>query len=200
MPSSFSAGGIEGLVLVESRIFRDERGAFLESYKRSEFTAGGIDEVFVQDNSSVSARGVIRGLHMQVAPYAQAKLVRVAMGAVWDVAVDLRPGSATYGRWLGVELSDSNGRAMYIPAGFLHGFQALTDGAVLTYKCSAEYDKDSERGVRWDDPVLSIAWPLAAEGVEAIVSEKDALLPGLAEFEAAGGIDADGVGTMDGSR
>jgi dTDP-4-dehydrorhamnose 3,5-epimerase len=176
MPAAFKQLDIPGLVLVEPRAFPDDRGYFLETYKRSEYRANGISEDFVQDNHSCSAKGVIRGIHLQRAPHAQGKLVRVAVGKVWDVAVDLREGSASFGKWVGVELSEENHRMLWIPAGFGHGFVALSDIAHLMYKCTAEYDKASEAGVRWDDPDLAIQWPLKA----STVSEKDSGLPFLA--------------------
>ena len=181
MPFRFEHLDIRGLILVEPRIFTDERGSFLETYKESEFHAAGISERFVQDNVSVSSRGVVRGLHMQVGKSAQGKLVSVAAGAVFDVAVDVRPGSSTYGRWQAVELRGDDHRALYIPPGFAHGFQALEDGTRLSYKCTAEYDRAAERGIRFDDAELAITWPLS----QVLVSEKDRELPGFAEFRAA---------------
>lgn len=181
MPFRFEHLDIPGLILVEPRVFDDERGVFLETYKESDFRAAGISERFVQDNVSVSSRGVVRGLHMQVAPSAQGKLVSVAAGAVFDVAVDVRPDSATYGRWQAVELTAGDHRALYIPPGFAHGFQALEDDTRLSYKCTAEYDRAAERGIRWDDGELAITWPLS----EVLVSEKDRELPGFAAFRAA---------------
>ncbi len=181
MPFRFEHLDIPGLILVEPRVFDDERGAFLETYKESDFRAAGIAERFVQDNASISSRGVVRGLHMQVGERAQGKLVSVAAGAVFDVAVDVRPGTATYGRWQAVELTAADRRQLYIPPGFAHGFQALEDGTCLSYKCTAEYDRDAERGIRFDDGELAITWPLS----EVLVSEKDRELPGFAEFRAA---------------
>ncbi|MFP4011820.1 MAG: dTDP-4-dehydrorhamnose 3,5-epimerase [Spirochaetaceae bacterium] len=181
MPFRFEHLDIPGLILVEPHVFEDERGAFLETYKESDFRAAGITERFVQDNVSVSSRGVVRGLHMQVAPSAQGKLVSVSAGAVFDVAVDVRPGSATYGRWLAVKLAAGEHRVLYIPPGFAHGFQALEDGTRLSYKCTAEYDRDAECGIRFDDAELAVTWPLT----EVLVSEKDRGLPGFAEFRAA---------------
>ncbi|PKL25843.1 MAG: dTDP-4-dehydrorhamnose 3,5-epimerase [Spirochaetae bacterium HGW-Spirochaetae-3] len=178
MPFIFEKTFIDGLLIITPRLFTDERGFFLESYKSSEFAAAGIREAFVQDNHSRSIRGVLRGLHFQKAPYAQAKLVRVTRGLVWDVAVDLRHGSPTFGRWLGVELGEENRKMLFLPRGFAHGFVALSEGAELIYKCSAEYDKDSDGGVRWDDPDLGIEWPLSA----VKLSEKDAALPFLRDI------------------
>lgn len=181
MPFTFERLDIPALVLVRARLFTDERGAFLETYRASEFADAGITERFVQDNSSMSARGVIRGLHMQTAPSAQGKLVRVERGAAFDVAVDLRLGSWTYGRWVGMLLSATEHNALYIPSGFAHGFQALENDTRLAYKCTAEYDPGAERGIRFDDPELGIAWPLP----HPTVSAKDARLPTFTEFRAA---------------
>jgi dTDP-4-dehydrorhamnose 3,5-epimerase len=177
MPFSFEKTPLEGVLIVRPRVFDDDRGFFFESYKASEFRAAGIDQAFVQDNHSRSDRGVLRGLHMQLPPHAQAKLVRVTRGSVWDVAVDMRKGSATFGRWFGLELSETNRTMLFIPRGFAHGFVTLSEQAELQYKCDAEYDKASELGVRWDDPDLAIDWPLA----DVHVSAKDAALPFLKE-------------------
>jgi dTDP-4-dehydrorhamnose 3,5-epimerase len=177
MPFSFEKTPLEGVLIVRPRVFDDDRGFFFESYKASEFRAAGIDQAFVQDNHSRSDRGVLRGLHMQLPPHAQAKLVRVTRGSVWDIAVDMRKGSATFGRWFGLELSETNRTMLFIPRGFAHGFVTLSEQAELQYKCDAEYDKASELGVRWDDPDLAIDWPLA----DVHVSAKDAALPFLKE-------------------
>ncbi len=177
MPAEFSPGPLSGLVIVKPRVFPDGRGAFFETYKRSEYMANGVAELFVQDNHSVSSRGVLRGLHFQRDPHAQGKLVRVIAGSVWDVAVDLRPASPTYRQWYALELSAENKLQFYIPAGFAHGFVTLSDTAEFVYKCTAEYDKASEDGVRWDDPTLAIRWP---EIGERSISDKDAALPLLA--------------------
>lgn len=178
MPFTFSRLSIEGLVLVEPRVFKDSRGFFMESYKRSEFAAGGIDALFVQDNHSFSTKNVIRGLHFQLPPRAQGKLVRVTRGVAWDVAVDLRKDSPTYKKWMGLELSDTNGLMLYIPAGFAHGFAAISDEVHLQYKCTEEYDPKLDSGVRWDDPDIGVKWPVASP----VVSEKDGALPFLKEL------------------
>jgi len=180
MPFTFIPGPIEGLIIIEPRVFADERGFFLESYKASDFAAAGIKETFVQDNHSRSSRGTLRGLHFQKAPYAQGKLVRVTRGAVWDVAVDLRPGSVTFGKWFGIELSETNKILLWIPPGFAHGFVALEDNTELQYKCTAEYHAPSDGGIRWDDPDIGIPWPDL--GIPYILSEKDKKLPLLREF------------------
>ena len=182
MPFNFKETGIDGLKIIEPRVFGDARGFFVESYKRSDFVANGIDVAFVQDNHSCSERGVLRGLHYQLAPQAQAKLVRVVRGAVWDVAVDLRPGSESFGRWYGLELSAENSLMFYIPAGFAHGFLTLQDNTHFMYKCSAEYAPELDRGVIWNDPAIGIEWPLA--GIDKLViSEKDERHPLLKDAE-----------------
>lgn len=178
MPFTFTETELEGLLVITPRVFEDERGYFMETYKESDFQKAGIRERFVQDNHSRSSRGTLRGLHFQRAPHAQAKLVRVTRGSLWDVAVDLRPGSKTYGRWVGIELSESNKKLFFIPAGFAHGFVALEDGTELQYKCSAEYNAHADGGVRWDDPELAIEWPLRV----VLVSAKDAALPLLKDL------------------
>ncbi|MEW5815869.1 MAG: dTDP-4-dehydrorhamnose 3,5-epimerase [Spirochaetota bacterium] len=180
MPFSFRRLPIDGLVIIESCFFSDGRGFFMETYKKSAFADNGIDVDFVQDNHSMSVRGVVRGLHLQRPPYAQGKLVRVLQGSVWDVAVDLRPGSPTYARWYGIELSEENRLMFYIPPGFAHGFVALSDTAQFTYKCTAEYNRVSETGIRWDDPDINISWPF--EKSEAVISDRDAALPFLKDW------------------
>ena len=173
MPFDFQPAGLPGLVIVKPSVFSDSRGTFFETYKKSDFVAAGIVDEFAQGNQSISRKGTMRGLHFQRPPHVQAKLVRVVRGAVWDVTVDLRKGSATYLKWFGLELSAKNGLMLYIPAGFAHGFLALENDMVFSYKCSLEYNRDSEGGIRWDDPDINISWP--AEQIE--ISPKDASLP-----------------------
>jgi dTDP-4-dehydrorhamnose 3,5-epimerase len=173
MAFTFSRLEIPDLILISPRVHPDERGFFCETYKKSEFAANGIGVDFVQDNHSFSIRGVVRALHYQLPPSAQGKLVSVISGRIWDVAVDLRRGSATFGRWVGIELSDENMSILWIPPGFAHGFVALSDTVHLIYKCTAEYDKASEVGIRWDDPDIGITWPLS----DLVVSPRDAALP-----------------------
>ena len=168
---------IDGVLILEPLVFEDERGYFFESFSQNELRAAGIDAVFVQDNQSCSTGGVIRGLHYQLAPYAQAKIIRALEGMVLDVAVDLRPGSPTFGRHVAVELSGENNRQVFIPHGFAHGFSVLSERAVIQYKCDAYYAKESEAGIRYDDPALAIDWRIAPEA--AIISEKDGALPTL---------------------
>jgi dTDP-4-dehydrorhamnose 3,5-epimerase len=175
VPFSFSSGSLDGLVVIEPRRFDDDRGFFMETYKQSEFAAAGIAERFVQDNHSHSRKGVLRGLHYQVEPMAQGKLLRVVSGRVWNVAVDLRPASPTYAKWQGFELSAENRQMLYLPPGFAHGFLTLSAEADLVYKCTAEYDPALEGGLRWDDPELAIAWPYR----DVLVSDRDAAWPSL---------------------
>lgn len=173
--ANFEKLSIPGLVLIQGRKFADDRGYFKELFKQSEYGALG-DYEFVQDNFSVSKKGAVRGLHYQMPPYAQGKLIQVLKGSVYDVAVDIRKSSPTFGKWIGVELSAENDKMFFIPPGFAHGFVALEDDTYFLYKCTAEYDKASEAGIRYDDPELAIDWPLQ-EGL--VVSEKDLELPYL---------------------
>jgi dTDP-4-dehydrorhamnose 3,5-epimerase len=168
---------IEGPILIEPTVHGDARGFFAETYRKNVFAELGIEEDFVQDNHSRSGRGVVRGIHFQLSP-GQAKLVRCARGAIFDVIVDLRRGSPTYGEWEGHELSDENHRQLYIPIGFGHGFCVLSEIADVTYKVSGYYDASIERGIAYDDPDVGIEWPT---GVELQVSERDASAPRLAD-------------------
>ena len=167
--------GIEGLLVMEPRVFKDSRGYFFESYQQGELARHGIDYTFIQDNQSRSGYGVIRGLHYQKEPYAQAKLVRVTEGAVFDVAVDIRPGSPTFGLWFGIELSADNFLQLMIPGGFAHGFSVLSNHATLLYKCDQHYHPQSESGIRFDDPDLQIDWKIEPDRM--VISEKDRNLP-----------------------
>ena len=162
---------IEGLKVITPAVFGDSRGYFMETYNRSDFADAGIDMEFVQDNQSASRKGVLRGLHFQK-HFPQDKIVRVVNGEVFDVAVDLRPGSATFGKWHGVVLSAENKKQFYIPKNFAHGFLVLSDYAEFTYKCSDFYHPDDEGGLIWNDPEIGVEWPLQ-EGVELIFSDKD---------------------------
>jgi len=181
MPFEFTGTPIAGVQIIQPRKFGDDRGFFMETYKKSDFVNAGISEEFCQDNHSFSAKGVLRGLHFQRDPHAQGKLVRVIKGAVWDVAVDQRPGSKTYGRWFGIELTEENGTMFYIPPGLAHGFLTLKDHTHFLYKCTEEYAPDADGGVRWDDPDLAVRWPLDP-GQEPLVSEKDKGLPYLKDL------------------
>ena len=164
---------IDGVLILEPRVFGDERGFFMESFNQKAFNdAVGRDVVFVQDNHSRSAKGVLRGLHFQRPPRAQGKLVRVTQGSVFDVAVDIRPASATFGRWVGVELSGANHRQLWLPEGMAHGFLVTSDSADFLYKTSDYYAPQLEGCIRWDDPAIGIEWPL--NGVAPALSAKDA--------------------------
>lgn len=169
---------IPDLILIEPKVFEDERGFFLEKYKQSDFEELGIP-LFKQDNMSYSKKGVVRGLHYQLPPYEQGKLVSVLKGTVWDVAVDVRKSSKTFGKWIGVELSGENKQSFYIPPGFAHGFAVLSEEAYFSYKCTNEYASASERGIRFDDKDLDIDWKVK----NPLVSDKDLKWPGLKDVE-----------------
>ena len=168
---------IEGLYVIEPTVFKDERGYFVETYNQNDMKEAGLDMVFVQDNQSMSIRGVLRGLHFQK-QFPQGKLVRVVRGKVFDVAVDLRSDSKTYGKWFGVELSAENMKQFYIPEGFAHGFLVLSDEAEFCYKCTDFYHPGDEGGLAWNDPEIGVEWPLE-ERVDLIISEKDQKWKGL---------------------
>jgi dTDP-4-dehydrorhamnose 3,5-epimerase len=161
MPLVFEPTDLPGVIVIEPKVFRDDRGFFMETYKQSEFAAAGIDVRFLQENHSKSVKGTLRGLHLQRDPKAQAKLVRAIEGEVFDVAADVNPESPTFGRWVGVVVSAENRRSVYIPAGYAHGFCVISAEAQVIYKTTAEYAPELEAGVRWDDPLLGIAWPVA---------------------------------------
>lgn len=171
---------IEGVVILEPRIFKDARGYFFESFSAREFQEKVSPTTFVQDNESYSSYGVIRGLHFQKPPYTQAKLVRVIKGAVLDVAVDIRKGSPTYGQHVAVELTEDNHRQLFIPHGFAHGFSVLSEEVLFQYKCDNYYAPQSEGGILWNDPSLEIDWRIPAE--KAILSEKDFKHPLLKDY------------------
>ncbi|GBQ32659.1 dTDP-4-dehydrorhamnose 3,5-epimerase [Gluconacetobacter sacchari DSM 12717] len=169
---------IPDILLLTPRRFEDARGFFSETYNIRAMAEAGITQPFVQDNHSLSReRGVVRGLHCQLAPHPQGKLVRCSRGAIWDVAVDARQDSPTFGQWTAAELSAENGSQLWIPPGFLHGFCTLTENAEVQYKCTDLWDRDCERAVRWDAPELAIAWPVAPGA--AVLSGKDAEAPGF---------------------
>jgi dTDP-4-dehydrorhamnose 3,5-epimerase len=176
MPFEFTKLAIPEVLLIAPRVQGDTRGFFMETYKRSDFAAAGIGESFVQENHSSSQRGVLRGLHFQRPPHGQSKLVRVLSGAIFDVAVDLRPDSATRGRWIGVTLSADDRKMMYIPEWCAHGFCVLSERAEVVYHASAEYAPAHESGIMWNDPELAIAWPVS----DPIVSDRDKQWPRLA--------------------
>ena len=174
---------IEGLILYEAKKFGDYRGYFFESYRQDQFQSWvDTPTSFVQDNVSKSNRGTLRGLHFQIPPYAQAKLVHVVEGEVFDVAVDLRKNSPTYGQWHGVYLSAENARHFYIPQGFAHGFLVLSETAIFCYKCDNYYHKESEGGLLWNDPTIQIAWPTIDDEIN--LSEKDQELTSWENFES----------------
>lgn len=178
----FSTTPIADLLVITPKIWRDDRGYFIETYNEKVFRDHGQDLHFVQDNLSYSQRGTLRGLHAQAGPNAQGKLVRVARGKVIDVAIDIRKSSPTYGQHFSIELSEDNGIMLWMPPGFLHGFVALEDHTVFTYKVTGLYDKAGEVGIRWDDPQLAINWPLPAG--DLIISDKDRQLPFLSETDS----------------
>lgn len=172
---------IEGVVIIEPRIFKDDRGYFYESFSQREFEEKVCRTTFVQDNQSKSSYGVVRGLHFQKPPYCQSKLVRCIKGAVLDVAVDIRKGSPTFGKYVAVELTEDNHRQFFVPRGFAHGFAVLSDEAIFQYKCDNFYNKESEGSVAWNDPALNIDWRIPAEKV--LLSEKDSLSKNIAEAD-----------------
>jgi len=172
----FIKTALSGLTLIKPKVHSDHRGFFLETYSAPLFQAAGIDNVFVQDNHSRSLeRNVIRGLHFQKPPFEQSKLVRVIRGSIFDVAVDIRRDSATYGQWLGFELSESNFDMLFIPRGFAHGFCTLEEGTEVVYKVDNVYSREHDAGIAWNDPTIGIKWPL--NGAEPVLSDKDRALP-----------------------
>ena len=180
MPFEFKRLAIPDVILVIPKVFDDERGFFLESYKKSEFAKNGIDIEFNQDNHSKSTKGVLRGLHYQIAPKAQAKLVRCPNGTIFDVAVDIRKNSPYFGRWVGEKLTAENKHMLYIPEGFAHGFVVLSETAELLYKASNEYSKEHDRGILWNDTDININWGI---DFEPILSEKDKIQPRLKDIK-----------------
>lgn len=173
---------IEGLCVIEPTVHGDARGYFMETYNQRDMEEAGLNMVFVQDNQSCSTKGVLRGLHFQK-EYPQGKLVRVVKGAVFDVAVDLRSDSETYGKWFGVELTEENKKQFYIPEGFAHGFLVLSDTATFVYKCTDFYNHNAEGGILWNDPTLNINWPIKDIN-KIILSDKDKLHPTFKEFNS----------------
>jgi dTDP-4-dehydrorhamnose 3,5-epimerase len=179
MPFEFVPLDLNGVVLVKPRVFGDERGFFLELYKHSDYLRAGIAGHLVQDNYSRSSRGVLRGLHYQKRPKAQGKLVTCLRGTIYDVAVDITRGSPAFGKWVGVELSDENRYLLYVPHGFAHGFQVLSESAEVMYKCTDEYAPAEDRGIIWNDPDIGVAWPLK----DPVLSDKDAVHPRLRDAD-----------------
>lgn len=176
----FKTTPIEGLLVIEPKVWRDERGYFFESYSKKTLEQQGIHHEFVQDNQSLSNKGTLRGLHFQAAPFAQGKLVRVIKGKVWDIAVDIRKDSPTYGQYYGCELSEDNNIQFWIPPGFAHGFITLEDNTIFSYMCTNYYDKASEGGLLWNDPDLAIDWGVTSP----ILSDKDKVLPCLKDLKS----------------
>ncbi|MEO8582054.1 MAG: dTDP-4-dehydrorhamnose 3,5-epimerase [Patescibacteria group bacterium] len=172
---------LSGVLIIQPDIFGDERGYFYETYHKVKFVEHGITEEFIQDNQSFSEKGIVRGLHFQKPPTSQSKLVRVISGEVYDVAVDLRPTSPTFGNWFGIYLSGENKTMLYVPVGFAHGFCVTSETAIFCYKCGELYSKDDESGIRFDDPDLNIDWPVKPEDVK--LSDKDAVLKTFAEIK-----------------
>lgn len=183
---TFTPTSIEGVTIVDAKSYGDARGYFMETYKRPDFVEGGIDVDFVQDNQSASTQGVLRGLHFQI-DHPQSKLVRVVEGEVFDVAVDLRPGSPTFGRWEGVVLSAENHRQFFVPRDFAHGFYVMSETAVFCYKCDDVYHPNDEGGLMWNDPSIGVEWPLV-EGVELNLSDKDRIHPSFSEWRTSRGL------------
>lgn len=179
MPFEFEKQKIEDVILVKPKIFGDNRGFFMESYKKSEFAQNGIDIDFIQDNHSKSTSKVLRGLHYQAKPYGQAKLVRCINGRIYDVAVDLRKNSKTFGKYVKVELSQENKYMLYIPVGFAHGFVVLSEEAEILYKTSDEYNPESDRGILWSDKDINIDWQI---DFQPILSEKDKIQPNFKDL------------------
>ncbi|OGY36946.1 MAG: dTDP-4-dehydrorhamnose 3,5-epimerase [Candidatus Andersenbacteria bacterium RIFCSPHIGHO2_12_FULL_45_11b] len=175
MPAEFIETTIEGLVIIQPKIFPDNRGEFAELYKYSEFSEAGIADRFVQTNFSRSKKGVLRGLHYQMDPASQGKLMQVLHGAIFDVAVDIRKNSPTYGKWLGITLTAERKNMLFIPKGFAHGLCVLEDDTYVVYNCTSEYSPEHERGLRWDDPALGITWPID----NPIIADRDAQFPTL---------------------
>lgn len=171
---------IDGPLVIQPKVFYDERGYFYESYNNEAFIKAGIDVTFVQDNQSLSQKGAVRGLHFQAPPYEQGKLVRVIKGAVYDVVVDIRKNSPTYGKYYGIELTEENFTMFWIPPGFAHGFSTLKDDTVFAYKCTNLYNKPSEGGILWNDAHLAIDWNVE----NPIVSDKDKTLPNFNHFKS----------------
>lgn len=180
---TFTSLTLPGLVVIDPQVFPDDRGVFFETYHQQKFAEHGITDSFVQDNHSVSVKNTIRGLHYQLPPHAQSKLVRVIAGEVYDVAVDLRKDSPTFKQWYGIHLSAENKKMLYVPTGFAHGFCVLSDQAEFVYKCGALYNRESEAGLRWDDPEINIQWPIQVD--QALISTKDQQLPLFTHITAA---------------
>jgi dTDP-4-dehydrorhamnose 3,5-epimerase len=179
MPFTFTRLAIPGVLLITPKVYADSRGRFIETYKHSDFSKEGIGEYFVQDNYSRSQKDVLRGLHYQNHPKAQGKLVRCIKGKIFDVCVDVRKNSPTYGKWVGQELSEESNQSLYLPPGFAHGFLSMSDMAEIVYKCTEEYSPECERGIIWNDPMLNIQWPASSP----LLSDKDKKHPLLKDAD-----------------
>lgn len=179
MPFTFKRLTISEVILIEPKVFSDGRGSFLETYKYSDFARMGIEEYFVQDNYSKSFKGVLRGLHFQKNPNAQGKLIQCLKGKIFDVVVDIRKGSSTFGQWVSAELSEENNLMLYVPAGFAHGFVVLSEAANVIYKCTREYSPEDDRGIIWNDLDINIHWPVK----DPVLSEKDKNHPALKDAD-----------------
>lgn len=175
MPFNFKKLDIPEVILIEPKVFSDNRGFFLENYKKTDFKLNGITDEFIQDNFSFSKKGVIRGLHYQDVPKSQSKLISVKEGEILDVAVDIRKNSPTYGKWVGEYLSDENHNMLYVPEGFAHGFCVVSEGAKVHYKVNREFAPEYDRGIIWNDPTINIMWPIE----NPIISDKDKQLPSI---------------------
>jgi dTDP-4-dehydrorhamnose 3,5-epimerase len=178
MPFKFKESPLKDVIIIDPEIFGDSRGSFRETYKKSEFHNYGITVDFIQDNYSISSKGVLRGIHFQSEPYSQAKLIRITSGSVFDIAIDLRKNSPNFGKWFGIELSVDNGTMLYIPEGFGHGFLTLEDNTHFQYKCSQEYNGSADGGIYYNDPDIAIEWPK----MDYIISDKDMNLPLLKDI------------------
>ena len=186
MALKFNKTSIEGLVLIEPHVFEDERGYFIKDFEKTVFSQNGLPDFVVESNESKSRRGTIRGLHFQQR-FSQGKLIRVIRGAVFDVAVDLRFDSPTFGKWEGFELTEKNHLELFIPKGFAHGYLALEDDSIFSYKCTDRYAPEFDSGIRFDDPDLAVQWPIERVGTDNLItSAKDAKLQSFAEFVAKG--------------
>lgn len=175
----FEPTEIPEVLIVETRFFKDERGFFTETYSKKNWAAEGFDETFLQDNMSLSSKGTLRGMHYQIEPHGMGKLIRAVSGSIYDVAVDLREGSPTFGKWVGKTLSAENGLAMWVPVGFAHGFLALEESTLIYYKCTNTYAPESERSIHYADPAVGIEWPMQPTSL----SPKDEVAPSLAQAE-----------------
>lgn len=178
----FTKTPIPGVLVIEPKVYEDARGFFMETYTREAFEQAGLAVLFVQDNQSRSAKGVLRGLHYQLNPHPMGKLVRVLRGKIFDAGVDIRKGSPTYGKWFADTLSEENRKMLYFPPGIAHGFMSLEDGSEVLYKCTGIHNRDSERGILWNDPGIGIPWPIKEVG-QVILSDKDKRNPPLKNAE-----------------